>query len=105
MSSSTTVCGLNPTEDDVLSACKVGAPVSDSLNAYVSWCSVFIRSQTNFSLHSTFFFKRLKRTFYYPVALLNESRNHAVHLASPVIFIHNRLVLINDKCNALEKSR
>ena len=64
-----------------------------------------IDCKTNFSLHSTFFFKRLERTFHDPVALLNEPRNHAVHLPGPVIFIHDRLVLVNDQRNALEESR
>lgn len=94
-------------EDGALSACKVGAPVSESLNANVSRYppSVWDLRKTNFPLHSTFLLKRLERTFHNPIALLNEPRDNIVHLAASIIFIHDRLVLVYDQCDTLKESR
>ena len=106
MSSSTIACGLNPVDEGALSARKVGAPVSESLNANVSYCSLFMGFKgTNFPLHSTLLLKRVKRAFHDPVALLNEPRNHVIHLAISIIFVHNRLMLVYDQRDALEESR
>lgn len=100
------VCDFNPAEDGALSARKVGAPVSESLNANVSGCSLFMGSKrADFTLHSTFLFKRVKRAFHDSVTLLNEPRNHAIHLAVSIIFVHNRLMLVHNQRNALEESR
>ena len=72
MSSSMTICGLNPAGDGALSARKVGAPVSESLNANVSLCSLSMGSKgANFPLDSTLLLERVKRGFYDPIALLN----------------------------------
>jgi hypothetical protein len=100
------VCGLSTAEDGALSACKVGAPVSESLSAGVSRCSSFVGPKgTNFPLHSTLLLKRVKRVFYDPIALLNEPRDHVIHLAASIIFVHDRLMLVHDQCDALEESR
>lgn len=100
------VCGLNPAEDGAPSARKVGAPVSESLNANVSGYSLFMGSKgADFTLHSTLVFKRVKRTFHDAIALLNEPRNHVIHLAVSIILVHNRLMLVHNQRNALKESR
>lgn len=101
-----TVCGLNPAECGVLSARKVGAAVSESLNTHVSRCPPSMRSKgTNFPLHSTLFLERFECAFHDPITLLNEPRNHVIHLAVSIIFVYNRLMLVHDQCDALEESR
>lgn len=106
MSSSTIVCGLNPTEDGELSVCKGWAPVSESFNLDISQCpSIHGTSKTNFPLHSALLLKRIEGTFYDHIALLNEPRNHVIHLAGSIIFVHNRLMLVHDQRNALEEGR
>ena len=90
----------------MLSACKFGTPVSESLSICVSQCPLLIQFQaTNFPLHSAFLLKRVERTFHHPVTFLNEPRYHIIHLAGSVVFVHNWLMLVDDQCNALEESR
>jgi len=100
------VCGLNPAEDGAPSVCKVGAPVSESLNTNVSRCpSISVILKTNFPLDSAFLLKRVKCTFHNPVALLKEPCNHVIHFAVSIVLVHNWLMLVHDQCDALEESR
>ena len=100
------VCGFNPAGDGTLSARKVGAPVSESLNTNVSRRSLFTGSKgTNFPLHGTLLFEGFERTFHDSITLLNEPCDHAIHLAVSIIFVDNRLMLVHDQCDTLEESR